>query len=158
MPSGGSCILSAINLAEFANEDDVNVIELANTVKEAVTYMNEVLDEGLQYLPLKGQVESSRDWRQIGIGIMGWADLLIKLKIKYGSPESIALADRIGNVIASTAIRQSINLAKEYGAYPNYSDKVLESEFFKEHIKDEATINLAKEYGLRNSQVLTVAP
>lgn len=157
LPAYGSCMLSSINLAEFEKDGEVNWKKLKFVVKAGVEYLNEILDEGLPFLPLPQQRETCENWRQIGLGIMGWADLLIKLKIRYGSPESIELADKVGEFIASCALEKSAELAAKYGAYPMYSDKVLESEFFKRHTNDALT-NMVKEYGLRNSQLLTIAP
>ena len=73
--------------------------------------MNDVLDEGLPLHPLPIQRETVRDYRQIGIGMMGLADLLIKLGIKYDSDEAIELCDKIGYVLANESIRASALLA-----------------------------------------------
>ena len=70
-----------------------------------------VLDEGLPLHPLKEQRESVRDWRQIGLGIFGLADLLIKVGFKYGSKESINLCDMIGLTMADEALKTSAELA-----------------------------------------------
>ena len=51
--------------------------------------LNDVLDEGLPLHPLQEQRDSVRDWRQIGLGIMGLADMLIKMEVTYGSPEAV---------------------------------------------------------------------
>ena len=80
--------------------------------------LNEVLDEGLPLHPLEEQRESVRQWRQIGLGIMGLADALIKLGLTYGEEEAVAMCDRIGFAMADTAIAASALLAKEEGAYP----------------------------------------
>lgn len=153
----GSCMLASINLAEFEKDGEVNWKELKEATKAGIVYLNEVLDEGLPFLPLPEQQEACRNWRQIGLGVMGWADLLIKLKIRYGSPDSIELADKIGEFMTSCALEQSAELAKEYGAYPMYSDKVLESSFFKAHTNPELT-EMVKKYGLRNCALMSIAP
>lgn len=153
----GNCMLSSINLAEFEKDGGVDWKSLKDATKAAVIYLNEVLDEGVEFLPLPQHKETCKNWRQIGLGVMGWADLLIKLKIRYGSPESIELADKIGEFMTSCALEQSAELAKEYGAYPMYSDKVLESSFFKAHTNPELT-EMVKEYGLRNCALMSIAP
>ena len=120
-----------------------------------------MLDEGLERHPLAEQRKTVRDWRQIGLGIMGLADMLIKLGIEYGSPESIALCDSIGYSMARNAIVASADIAGYAGCYDKYNERyVTTSPFFTEHIKpdDEEAWSFVKTNGLRNSQLLTIAP
>ena len=159
LPAGGSCLLGSINLAEFVTEDgsfDYNSLERA--VQISVHALNDVLDEGLSLHPLSEQRESVRDWRQIGLGIMGLADMLIKMGVTYGGQESIALCDKIGFLIADAAIRESSYLSKEYGKFPKCNNtEITSTEFFKANVSQH-TIDLVNQYGLRNSQLLTIAP
>lgn len=159
LPAGGSCLLGSINLSEFVTENKTfNFTDFKKTVDIAVRALNIVLDEGLPLHPLKEQRESVRDWRQIGLGIFGLADLLIKMEIKYGSPESIDLCDMIGHVMAYQAIMTSNSIAIEVGSYPKYKpDAVKQSPFFTEHIDELYRENIS-EIGLCNSQLLTIAP
>ena len=150
LPSGGSCLLGSLNLAEFVKDGAFDFSGFNEAVSVAIKGLNEVLDEGLALHPLSVQRESVRDWRQIGLGIMGLADMLIKLKMKYGSQESINLCDEIGWNMANTAIYQSMMLARVDGAYPKFNEKVYDSKFYMEHIGVEEP--------LRNSQLLTIAP
>ena len=155
LPAGGSCLLGSINLSEFVTKNGYfDFDDFANTVDIATKALNEVLDEGLPLHPLKEQRESVRDWRQIGLGIMGLADMLIKMGIRYGSDEAINLCDMIGHKMAYQAIKTSAELAKVIGHYPKYhSDAVKQSAFFSEHIG-----NTDVSCGLANSQLLTIAP
>ena len=162
LPAGGSCLLGSINLSEFVlnpftNNAKFDFDMFKKTVAIAVRALNKVLDEGLPLHPLKEQRDSVRDWRQIGLGIMGLSDMLIKMGITYGETRSINLCDKIGFTMADTAISTSALLAKEESAYPKYNQKVLESKYFKYNTSDD-TRNLVKKYGLRNSQLLTIAP
>lgn len=159
LPAGGSCLLGSINLAEFACETGFNFVDFRYCIREAVGALNEVLDEGLPLHPLKEQRESVYDWRQIGLGIFGLADLLIKLGIKYGSPEAIDLCDLIGHTMADTAIQASALLSKVYdGPYPKYKPEAIEqSAFYSKNALGE-TKELVASFGLRNSQLLTIAP
>lgn len=159
LPAGGSCLLGSLNLAEFVtNDKKFNFEDFKNSVDIAVRALNEVLDEGIELHPLQEQRDSVRDWRQIGLGIFGLADMLIKLDIKYGGEESLTLCNEIGYQMADQAIRTSALLAKELGAYPNYNQSaVLESDYLKENASKE-TIELVQMYGLHNSQLLTIAP
>ena len=107
--------------------------------------------------PLLEQRDSVRDWRQIGLGIMGLGDALIKLGIRYGSEDSIKICDRIGLAMADTAITTSAALAEEKGAYPKYKNCVLRSNYFVYNASN-TTWDKVNRCGLRNSQLLTTAP
>lgn len=158
LPAGGSCLLGSLILPTFVEGKEFDFDRLANAVQKSVKALNDVLDEGLPLHPLEEQRESVRDWRQIGLGILGVGDLLIKLGMKYGSPESLEFCDSIAKVIIDNALKASALLAEESGAYPKYkADKVLKSEFLLENASIE-TLQLIEEYGLRNSQLLTIAP
>ena len=154
LPSGGSCLLGSLNLAAFVEtiegQPQFNMDEFRKAVTIAVYGLNDVLDEGLSLHPLSVQRDSVRDWRQIGLGIMGLADMLIKLGVTYGSKESLKICDNIGWNLANEALSTSMTIAKNKGEYPMFSDKVWESEFYKTHIGISAP--------LRNSQLLTIAP
>ncbi len=161
LPAGGSCLLGAINLAAFVRNGKFDWDDFKRTVNIAVKALNDVLDEGLERHPLAEQRKTVRDWRQIGLGIMGLADMLIKIGIEYGSPDSITLCDSIGYSMARNAIVASAIVAKDRGCYYNWDiDKVTTSPFFTEHIKtdDNEAKLLIHMNGLRNSQLLTIAP
>ena len=163
LPAGGSCLLGSINLSAFVRDpfsehSYFDFDGLKACVKAAVKALNEVLDEGLPLHPLEEQRESVRQWRQIGLGIMGLADALIKLGLTYGEEEAVAMCDRIGFAMADTAIAASALLAKEEGAYPMCNiGQVMETPYFQANTT-EKTRELVKKYGLRNSQLLTIAP
>lgn len=161
LPAGGSCLLGAINLAEFIDNGKFDWDDFNRTVKIAVKALNDVLDEGLERHPLAEQRKTVRDWRQIGLGIMGLADMLIKLGIEYGSPDSIVLCDAIGYAMARNAIVASADIAGYAGCYDKYNEQyVTTSPFFTEHIKpdDEEAWSFVEANGLHNSQLLTIAP
>ena len=158
LPAGGSCLLGSLNLAEFVGPNGFEYEEFKRAVRIAVIALNEVLDEGLELHPLAEQRESVRDWRQIGLGIFGLADMLIKLGITYGSSEALDVCDLIGETMAHEAIKTSIVLAKHFGSYPMFNkEAVLDSSFFKRHDYDGLKESIEK-YGMRNSQLLTIAP
>ena len=161
LPAGGSCLLGAINLAAFVRNGKFDWHDFNRTVNIAVKALNDVLDEGLERHPLAEQRKTVRDWRQIGLGIMGLADMLIKLGIEYGSPDSITLCDAIGYSMARNAIVASADIAGYAGCYDKYNEQyVTTSPFFAEHIKpdDEEAWSFVETNGLRNSQLLTIAP
>lgn len=159
LPAGGSCLLGSINLAEFYHDGSFNLGEFCRSVHIAVKAMNEVLDEGLLLHPLQEQQDSVRDWRQIGLGVMGIGDLLIKMKIQYGSEEALQFLSSIYETMISESLLCSANLAKQYGVYPKYNEAVLDTPFIKHVLKNrEDVVDVIKHNGLRNSQLLTCAP
>ncbi len=163
LPAFGSCNLSSINLSEFVKHPFTKYARFeferfGEMVRNGVIYLNEVLDENMNLHPLEQQREMSRDLRQIGLGIMGLADMFIKMGVKYGSSESLSLIHQIGRIMVNEALRQSSFLAEKDGPFPRFNlDAVLESPFLKENA-DEDVLELIKEHGLRNSQLLTIPP
>ena len=157
LPNGGSCLLGSFNLSAYVKNGKFDFEEFKHDIHVVVNGMNDVLDEGLPLHPLEVQRNTVRDYRQIGIGVMGIADTLIKMGLRYGSKESIDICDEIGFTLANESLKSSSLLAKEYGTYPKYKKSVLESEFILNNTT-EYTYDLIEKYGLRNSQILTIAP
>ena len=161
LPAGGSCLLGAINLSEFVaapftDHAAFDVVAFREAVRIAVIALNEVLDEGLPLHPLEIQRQTVADWRQIGLGIMGFADMLIKLGVAYGSKESLMVIDVIGKAMNEAGINASVELAVEKGSFPKFdADKILKSKFMQ-HMSQAAKCNVTA--GLRNSQLFTIAP
>ncbi|MCF6459612.1 adenosylcobalamin-dependent ribonucleoside-diphosphate reductase [Clostridium sp. Cult3] len=163
LPGYGSCNLSSINLSEFVKNPftpkaEFDIGRFEEMVREGVIYLNEVLDENMNLHPLEKQREMSRDLRQIGLGLMGVADMFIKMGVKYGSQESIELIHQIGKVLINEALRQSALLAAEHGPFPRYKEEaVLKSPFLLSNAEEDV-LQLIKKHGLRNSQLLTIPP
>lgn len=158
LPAGGSCLLGSINLSEFVVDKKFDFDDFQHTVSIAVEALNEVLDEGLPLHPLQEQRDSVANWRQIGLGVMGIADMLIKMELPYDSDEAIQLCNEIGFKMADMAIFKSAYLAYDYGSYPKYDSRSVDrSEFYKTNTESN-TVDAVASYGLRNSQLLTIAP
>ena len=163
LPAGGSCLLGSINLSQFvqnpfSDNASFDFEGLKDCVRASVRALNEVLEEGLPLHPLEEQRESVARWRQIGLGIMGLADALIKLGLTYGEEDAVKMCDRIGFAMADTAIEASAKLAKEEGAFPGCNvEEIMSTPYFLENTS-EKTRELVRKYGLRNSQLLTIAP
>lgn len=157
LPAGGSCLLSSINLSAFVKDKEFDFDDFSETVVNGVIYLNEVLEEGLSLHPLEEQRQSVAEWRQIGLGIMGLADMLIKMELPYDSEQARHLCEEIGLVMADQALYTSAFLAGHTGSYNNYKSCVQKSEFLKNNTC-ESTREVIEAYGLRNSQLLTIAP
>ena len=127
-------------------------------VRAAVEALNDVLFDGKPLHPLEEQKQSVDDWRQIGLGIFGLADALIKMEIRYGSDEAVDFCDKVGSIMAYEAIDTSEGLAEYIGTYPKYNkDAVSSSPFFIMHTS-ELNRKKISHNGLVNSQLLTTAP
>ena len=162
LPAGGSCLLGSINLSEFVcdpytEKPEFDMATYRTTIRRAVRALNDVLDEGLPLHPLQIQRDTVRDWRQIGLGVFGIADMLVKMGLDYGSEKARKFCVIIADALASTAISESIELASLYGTYPKYTEKVFNTPYIK-HIFIEESRKKYAQVGLRNSQLLTIAP
>ena len=164
LPAGGSCLLGSINLSEFVlypftDKAQIDWDSLEEATRIAVRALNQVLIEGITLHPLEEQQESVSKWRQIGLGTMGLADCLIKLGLRYGSPESIDAIDKIYRMMAIDAVYESLDMAKEYGCFEGCNKElIVESAFIKALDLPLDMIKDIKKYGLYNSQLLTCAP
>ena len=163
LPAFGSCNLSSINLSElvinpFTEDAEFDYDRFDKLIRAGVRYLNHVLDINMELHPLKEQREMSRDYRQIGLGIMGLADMFIKLGVRYGSDESLELIDKIGFKFIDTAIQESAYLAGEFEPFPAMNiNAILKSDFLNQNTTKETRM-LVERHGLRNSQITTIAP
>ena len=168
LPAGGSCLLGALNLsafveAPFSKTPAFNLPEFKSAVRIAIRALNDVLDEGLPLHPLTEQQESVRDWRQIGLGIMGFGDMLLMLGYNYDSQNALRMIKIIGQTLVQTGLDESCKLAQEKGAFPKCDgDKLLDSNFIKWHYENKTIkkdlADRIHTFGLRNSQLFTIAP
>ena len=159
LPANGACLLGSLNLAAFVVDGQFDFDDFYHAVQVAVAALNEVQKEGTPKHPLPEQREAADKLRQIGCGIMGLADMLIKLDIRYGSPEAIDLCDRIGDTMVIAALDESAEEAAFNGKAPGYSDNILLSPFVRSHVsRHQDVLRKIKTYGLANTQLLTIAP
>ena len=157
LPAGGSCLLGSMNLAAFVKDGMFDFEDFCESVKIAVQALNDILEEGLSLHPLEEQRKSVSEWRQIGLGIMGLADMLVKLQIPYDSDIARDLCGNIVHAMANQALFMSSKIAEEKGSYTKYDNRVMETTYFRAHA-DTLTYDTVLRYGLRNSQLLTIAP
>jgi len=136
-----SCNLGSINLGKMVKKDQVDWAKLKATVRLAVRFLDDVI-EANQY-PLPQIAEMTRGNRKIGLGVMGWADMLIKLNIPYNTDEAVSVAQKVMWFIQEQGHEMSRSLAKTRGPFPNFSG---------------STYDLKEELPLRNATVTTIAP
>jgi len=139
-----ACNLGSLNVAKFARraedgERSIDWDEMERVVRLAVRFLDDVIEMNPYPLPeIDATVKSNR---RIGLGIMGWADLLFVMGIPYDSQEAIDLADRLMSFVKETSHDQCAKLAEERGPFPNWSHSIYRD------IRP-----------MRNSTVTTIAP
>ena len=163
LPKGGCCGLSSINLSEyiknpFTPDAAFNVDEFRQDIWYMIKAMDDLVDENLPNHALNTQREVAQKFRNLGVGVMGIQDMLIKLGLTYGKPESIQALEYIMKTIIQSAIEASHSLALQRGSFPEYSEKMFDSEFCKNAGLDDVAIDRFKKGGLRNSTLLSIAP
>jgi len=117
---GESCNLGSINLTKFVRDKDVDWDRLSEITKLAVRFLDNMIDASAY--PSKIVEQSVKDTRKIGLGIMGFADLLIMMDIKYSSKQAIEMAGKITSFISDVASQYSTELGKEKGTYLAYKE------------------------------------
>ncbi|MBM4035905.1 MAG: adenosylcobalamin-dependent ribonucleoside-diphosphate reductase [Planctomycetes bacterium] len=136
-----ACNLGSVNLAAMVDDRELDWERLADTVRKAVHFLDNIVDAS-RY-PLEAITALTRANRKIGLGVMGFAEALILLGIPYDSDEATALAERIMAFITAEAHRASAQLAEQRGSFPNFERSVWPARGFK---------------ALRNATCTTVAP
>jgi len=136
-----SCNLGSINLAKMVTgKGDVDWEKLKKLVHTAVHFLDNVIDANKYPLP---EIEKiTRANRKIGLGVMGWAEMLIRMGMRYDSAKAVAFAEKLMEFVEHEAKKASEELGKKRGSFPNFANSPL-----------------AKKYSaMRNSTVTTVAP
>ena len=157
LPAWGVCNLGHVNLAKHLNAsgNEVDWNSLKQTVQYAVRFQDNVIDATPYFFDENYKQQMSE--RRVGMGTMGLGEMLIKLKLRYGSPVGVEFIDKLYQFIAVTAYETSVELAREKGAFPQFNaEKFLESGFMQQ--MPDYIRNLVKQYGVRNVTIMTQAP
>lgn len=162
------CNLGSLNLSEFVENPytkkaEFNWNSFREAIKIAVEALDNIIDENLNNHALKEQAENSKNYRNIGLGIMGYANALFKLGITYGSKQAIYFTEELFSELLLNALKRSLSLAKEKGAFPKCKpEKIVDSSIvqnlYYEGILDEDDFDELKKYGLRNCSLISIAP
>jgi ribonucleoside-diphosphate reductase alpha chain len=135
-----SCNLGSINLSLMVKDGDVDWDRLRRVTRTAVHFLDNVIDMNKYPLPEIGTMTKSN--RKVGLGVMGWADMLVELGVGYDSDDAIRLAHNVMGFIHEEAIKASEELAVERGAFPNWEESTW----------------AAKGKRVRNATLTTIAP
>jgi len=171
-----SCNLGSINLAKFVKDGKIDWDELERVVRASVRFLDNVIDKNKYPLPEIAQ--NTKANRKIGLGIMGWADMLALLGLAYDSQEAVELAEVIMEFIQYISKDESVELAKQKGKFPNFDKSVFAKG--KDWLIKNWFINSAPEsaiekwnrpkldwtalaekiekFGIRNATTTTIAP
>ncbi|MEK4525869.1 ribonucleoside-diphosphate reductase, adenosylcobalamin-dependent [Paenibacillus sp. BGI2013] len=160
LPGWGVCNLSAINLSKFYDETNHDVAwdELAETTRISTRFLDNVID-ATPYHFEENRLNQQRE-RRVGLGTMGLAELMIKLRIRYGSPESLVFLDKLYGFMAKEAYLASAQIAAEKGAFPAFeAEPYLQSGFMKNMVATYPEVGEAiRKQGIRNVTLITQAP
>ncbi|HDQ14454.1 MAG TPA: adenosylcobalamin-dependent ribonucleoside-diphosphate reductase [Sediminispirochaeta sp.] len=155
LPPWGVCNLGAVNLAKCVKDGEVDWETLGQVVRYAVRMLDDVIDNTPYFFEENRTQQTSE--RRIGLGTMGLAEMMIRLKIRYGSKESEEFLDRLYKFIAVESYLASSEYAEEKGSFDYFdADKYLESGFMKG--MPEEVRSAVREKGIRNVTLLTQAP
>lgn len=136
-----SCNLGSVDVSKFVTDDGkLDWDRLRQTVRLAVRFLDDVIDANVYTLPEIEKITKGN--RKIGMGVMGFADMLIKMGIKYNTRKGLQTAEKLMKFITAEARKMSVELGEEKGSFPNFRGSIWESQFKT----------------MRNATVTTIAP
>lgn len=162
LPKHGACNLAAINLSEFVispytNEAGFDFDAFEEAVTLGIQYLDKIVDFNANRHALPQQKKMALEFRNCGLGVMGYATMLMKLGMQYGSDDAIRFSNDLFSYMFITAVRSSSKEAKKLGTFPGYRDQIFNSNIILNHFGNGAISDL-RSIGLRNCSLLSIAP
>jgi len=136
-----SCNLGSINLSRMITDKTIDWEKLKRTVHLGIHFLDNIID--INKFPLPEIEAITRGNRKIGLGVMGFAEMLIQLGISYASDEGLEVAERVMGFIQEEAIAKSMELARQRGSFPNFRGSLWEKKGYQ---------------SMRNATLVTIAP
>ena len=154
--------MASINLSEFVDSPYTDKASFDwdsfnQAVRQGIIYLDKIIDLNAPNHALPQQRENSLNFRNCGLGVFGYATMLMKMGMEYGSLEAIEFTDGLFHRMFREAVKTSNELAKELGAFPKYNANLWNSKIINIHFTD-SEIEKMKPYGLRNCSLLSIAP
>ncbi len=150
------CNLGAINLSAYVDgKGEFDYENFGKDVRVAMRFLDNVIDDTYYFYAENEKV--AKDIRRTGLGILGLADALIKMKLKYGAPESEETLKKIFETLRNNAYDASADIAKEKGAFPKFNKEKYLKGYHIQKLPKEIREKIAK-HGIRNAVLLTIAP
>src|SRR5688572_11781979 len=148
-----SCNLGSIDVAKFYSDGDVEWERLARAVRRSIQFLDNVVDAG--YFPLPEIDKVVKNTRPVGLGIMGFADLCLKLGVTYGEPDSLELMERVTGFVRRESWLASLELGAAKGVFPEFEAN---REAYTAFLRDEIGVPEETAITPRNYEVTTIAP
>ncbi|MDB3860796.1 adenosylcobalamin-dependent ribonucleoside-diphosphate reductase [Paracoccaceae bacterium] len=160
LPPYGACLLGSINLARlveypFGENARMDISQLENLVATAVRMMDNVIE--VSQFPLEVQKLEALNKRRIGLGVTGLADALLMVGLRYGSDEAVEKTEEWMKLIARSSYKESINLAKEKGAFSLFDPEKLTASGNMKQMDDDIK-QAVRKFGIRNALLTSIAP
>lgn len=164
---GGACNLGSLMLHNFVEHPfteyaSVNTDKLVKTIKIAVRFLDNIIDKNTY--PNKVYENYQKEFRTIGLGVTGLADMLVMLGMRYDSSEARDYVDSLMDFISLSAFNASIELAEEKGCFPGFDEKYLDGGFLNKHCGGKNGFSWKEikskieQFGIRNAKIMSVAP
>ncbi|MEU7926811.1 ribonucleoside-diphosphate reductase subunit alpha [Micromonospora sp. NPDC049801] len=159
------CNLGSVNVAAHLTDEGIDWERLRATVRTAVTFLDRVID--INYYPTPQAAASNPRWRPVGLGLMGLQDVFFALRLPFDAPAARELSTRISEELYLTALETSADLARDFGAHPAFAQTRaargrLQPDLWgvegTQTARWTALRQRVREYGLRNSLLVAVAP
>ena len=135
-----SCNLGSINLSRLVSSNNINWERLKEVVNRSVHFLDNVID--ISRFPLRQIASTTYTNRKIGLGVMGFAEMLIQLEIPYDSKDALKLGEKVMRLISEETHKKSAEMGEERGSFPNFEKSIWRKKGYK-HMRNATTTTIA---------------